>query len=169
MIAREAPPPVIIQTPGIQPEIAIPAVPADERVWVPQAADVWFRPLMLNTVTGGWCNLLRVRKGGILSRHRHPGAVHGYVIKGAWRYLEHDWVAETGSYVYEPPGETHTLVVDDRHGEMITFFNISGAMIYVDEAGRQTGYEDVFTKLEMCRKHYVEVGLGADYIEQFVR
>ena len=37
---------------GIQPEIAVAAVPDDERVWVPQAPDVWFRPLLLNTVTG---------------------------------------------------------------------------------------------------------------------
>jgi 2,4'-dihydroxyacetophenone dioxygenase len=36
---------------------------------------------------------------------------------------------------------------------MITFFNIHGAMVYVDEPGT-TGYEDVFTKIEMCRRHY---------------
>ena len=41
---------------------------------------------------------------------------------------------------------------------MITFFNISGAMIYVDADGRQTGYEDVFTKIEMCRAHYATSG-----------
>ena len=123
---------------GIQPEIALAALPADERVWVPQAPDVWFRPLLLNTVSGGWCNLLRVRRSGILSRHRHPMLVVGYVIKGRWRYLEHDWIAEEGSFVYEPPGEIHTLTVPDDCPEMITFFNISGAMIYLDEQGRQT-------------------------------
>ncbi len=96
---------------GIQHEIALAALPEDERVWVPQAPDVWFRPLLLNTVSGGWCNLLRVRKSGILSRHRHPMLVVGYVIKGRWRYLEHDWIAEEGSFVYEPPGEVHTLTV----------------------------------------------------------
>jgi len=96
----------------------------------------------------------------------------GYVIRGAWRYLEHDWVAREGSFVYEPPGEIHTLVVDEAVGsanEMITFFNIHGAMVYVDEAGQTTGYEDVFTKIAMCRAHYQSVGLGADYVEQFVR
>ena len=162
---------MITQLPGIQPEIAILAVPEDERVWVPQAADVWFRPLLLNTVTGGWCNLLRVRKSGVLSRHIHPSVVTGYVIKGSWRYLEHDWIATQGSFVYEPPGEIHTLVVDAAVGasEMITFFNIQGAMVYVDEAGKVTGYEDVFTKIEMCRKHYREAGLGAEYVDRFVR
>src|SRR5688572_3147458 len=71
-------------------EIAITAVPDDERVWVPQAEGVWFRPLFLNTLQGQWCNLLRVRRAGILSRHLHPQPVHGYVIKGRWHYLEHD-------------------------------------------------------------------------------
>ena len=162
---------MIIQHAGIQPEIAVRAVPEDERVWVPQAPEVWFRPLLLNTVTGSWCNLLRVRKAGVLSRHIHPSWVTGYVIKGAWRYLEHDWVASEGSFVYEPPGEIHTLVVDAAAGadEMITFFNIHGAMIYLDAEGRHTGYEDVFTKIEMCRAHYAACGLGADYVQQFVR
>jgi hypothetical protein len=34
---------------------------------------------------------------------------------------------------------------------MITLFNISGAMIYLDAEGNTIGYEDIFTKLEMCR------------------
>ena len=46
-------------------EIATAASPGDERVWVPQAPKVWFRPLLLNTVTGSWCNLLRVRQSGV--------------------------------------------------------------------------------------------------------
>ena len=162
---------MITQLPGIQPEIAQQAIPDDERVWVPQAKDIWFRPLLLNTVTGSWCNLLRVRKAGVLSRHIHPSVVVGYVIKGAWRYLEHDWVAREGSFVYEPPGEIHTLVVDEIVGaqEMITFFNITGAMVYVDQAGNVTGYEDVFTKIAMCRKHYAECGLGDTFVDQFIR
>lgn len=161
----------IVQLPGIQPEIAQKAIPDDERVWVPQAPGVWFRPLLLNTVNGGWCNLLRVRKAGVLSRHIHPAIVTGLVLKGAWRYLEHDWIATEGSFVFEPPGEIHTLVVDEQVGaqEMITFFNIQGAMVYLDEKGAVTGYEDVFTKIEMCRKHYEECGLGGEFVEQYVR
>ena len=153
----------------IQPEIAVAAIPVDERVWVPQAPGVCFRPLLLNTVSGGWCNLLRVRKSGVLSKHRHPMMVVGYVIKGKWSYREHDWVATEGSFVYEPPGEVHTLEVPADCPEMITFFNIQGAMIYLNDANEQTGYEDVWTKLEMCRAHYAANGLGADYVDQFVR
>jgi 2,4'-dihydroxyacetophenone dioxygenase len=153
-----------------QKEIVVPsAIPEDERLWVPQAENVWFRPLCLNVSQGYWMNLLRVRKSGVLSRHRHPQAVHGMVLKGRWRYLEHDWMATEGSYVFEPPGETHTLYVPEDVVEMITYFQVNGVMIYCDPYGNQTGYEDVFTKLEMCRKHFTEVGLGADYVMQFVR
>lgn len=154
---------------GIQPEIAVGAIPDDERIWVPQAPDVWFRPLLLDTVRGGWCNLLRVRKSGVLHRHRHPMAVTGYVIKGRWKYLEHAWTAEAGSFVYEPPGEIHTLTVPPDCDEMITFFSIGGAMIYLDVNDRVIGYEDVWSKIEMCRRHYAAVGLGAGYVDAFVR
>ena len=153
-----------------QPEIVVPdAIPKDERLWVPQAENVWFRPLCLNVSQGYWMNLLRVRKAGVLSRHRHPNPVHGFVLKGRWHYLEHDWVAEEGGYVYEPPGETHTLVVPDDVEEMITYFQVNGVMYYVDPHGKHLGYEDVFTKIDLCRKHYAEVGIGADYVDQLIR
>lgn len=152
------------------PELVIAdALPKDERLWVPQAENVWFRPLCLSASRGYWVNLLRVRKSGVLSRHRHPQPVHGYVMRGRWRYLEHDWVATEGSYVYEAPGETHTLVVDEGVTEMITLFQVNGAMIYVDPDGRVQGYEDVFTKIEMCKQHFEAVGLGATHVETFIR
>ena len=95
--------------------------------------------------------------------------MHGYVLKGKWRYLEHDWTAEEGGYVYEPPGETHTLYVPEDCEEMITMFQVNGVMNYVDPWGKTIGFEDVFTKIDMCRKHYVECGLGADFVKQFIR
>jgi hypothetical protein len=71
--------------------------------------------------------------------------------------------------VFEPPGEVHTLTVPADCPEMITFFNIQGAMIYVDDQNRQTGYEDVFTKIDLCRTHYRDNGLGASYVDAFIR
>ena len=151
-------------------EIVVPdVVPEDERVWVPQAENVWFRPVCLHASQGYWVNLLRVRKSGVLSRHRHPAPVHGYVIRGSWHYLEHDWIATAGSYVFEPPGETHTLVVPEDVPEMITLFHITGAMIYVDPWGKVMAYEDVFSKIEMCRKHYDACGLGSKYLDTLIR
>ena len=170
-----------LQPPEALPEIFIPHVyqahPAedaptadqDELLWVPQTDTVSFRPLCLCTSGGYYVNLLRVKGAGMLSRHRHPGPVHGHVLKGRWRYLEHDWIAETGSYIFEPPGEIHTLVVPDGVDEMITLFHVTGALLYCDPDGKVVGGEDVFTKLELAKKHYAKVGLGADYVNQFVR
>jgi 2,4'-dihydroxyacetophenone dioxygenase len=42
-------------------------------------------------------------------------------------------------------------------------------MIYVDPDGRMLGYEDVFTKIDLCRKHYTAVGLGESFVDQFLR
>ena len=145
------------------------AIPTDDRIWVKQSENVWFRPLCLNVSAGYWVNLLKVTKSGVLSRHRHSSPVHGFVLKGRWHYLEHDWTAEEGSYVFEPPGETHTLVVPDDVEEMITLFQVNGTMNYVDPYGQLTGFEDVFTKIDMCRAHYSKVGLGDDYVDQFIR
>jgi 2,4'-dihydroxyacetophenone dioxygenase len=63
-------------------------------------------------------------------------------------------------------------VVDEASGgytEMITFFNIHGAMVYVDDTGQTTGCEDVFTKIAMCKAHFETVGLGAGRVDPFVR
>jgi len=136
---------------------------------VPIAQGIWSRPLMLDTVHGAWVNVMRSRASGVVNRHRHPGPVHGYVIQGRWRYLEHDWTAEPGAYVFEPPGETHTLVVEPETDEMLTLFWVSSCMIYLDEDGRQIGYDDVFTKIDQFREHLESVGLGADYVERFIR
>jgi hypothetical protein len=52
---------------------------------------------------------------------------------------------------------------------MITFFQVNGAMIYVDPDGRCTGFDDVFTRIDKCRAHYRAVGLGEGYVDQFIR
>lgn len=97
---------------GMLEDLVIPEVlhpDSDERLWVPQARDVSFRPLLLSVSQGYFVNLLRVRKTGILSRHRHAGPVHAITLKGRWHYLEHEWWAEQGGYSFEPPDEIHTL------------------------------------------------------------
>jgi 2,4'-dihydroxyacetophenone dioxygenase len=145
------------------------AIPDDERLWVPQAPQVWFRPLLLDTVTGQWVNVLRVRRSGILSRHLHPAPVYGYVLKGSWRYLEHEWEAVEGAFVFEPPGEVHTLVVDGVVQEMITLFHVCGCLVYLDSENRPLFTEDVHSKIDKARRHYRSVGLGEDWVRRYIR
>lgn len=141
----------------------------EEKFWVPQSENVWFRPLLLSVSQGYFVNILRVRKSGILSRHRHAGPVHAIVLKGRWHYLEHDWWANQGNYAFEPPGDIHTLEVPEDVTEMVTLFHVTGAYIYVDPQGNPTGVEDVFSKIEKAREHYEKVGLGSGFVDQFIR
>jgi quercetin dioxygenase-like cupin family protein len=141
----------------------------DERDWVPQAPDVSFKPLLLNVTQGYFINILRVCASGVLSRHRHYGPVHAFTLRGTWRYLEHDWVASAGDYAFEPPGETHTLVVPDDVQEIATLFHVTGGYAYIDPYGVVLGYEDVFTKLEEASRHYESIGLGKDYVRRLIR
>ncbi len=52
---------------------------------------------------------------------------------------------------------------------MITLFQVNGAMIYCDPDGKCTGFDDVFTRIDKCRKHYATNGLGEGYVDQFIR
>ncbi len=154
---------------GMPPEIyAAGALDVDAGLWIPQAPGVWFRPLVFGVSTGYYVNLLRVRAAGVLSRHRHSGPVHAFTLRGTWRYLEHPWTARAGDYVYEPPGETHTLVVDGGE-EMITLFHVTGGYTYVDPEGLATGYEDVYTKLERARAYLHVLGTDAGTLEALIR
>jgi quercetin dioxygenase-like cupin family protein len=152
---------------GMKPEIVAHGT-EDERLWIEIEPNVWFRPLAFDMTNGSHCELLRVRRGGVLSKHRHPSPVHGFVLKGKWRYLEHSWEATAGSYVYEPPGEVHTLTVDDDD-EMITFFYIGGAVLYTDEEENVVHVEDNIGLIQLCRDHFEKVGLGADFVNHFIR
>ena len=157
---------------GMLTDVFMPGVldlDADEHLWVPQADGVWFKPLVLSVSQGYYVNLLRVRNSGVLSRHRHNGPVHAFTLRGRWHYLEHAWEASENGYAFEPPGETHTLVVPDDVPEMITLFHVTGGYVYVDPDGVALGYEDVFTKLAAARRHYEAIGLGADYAAGITR
>ena len=142
--------------------------PNDERLWVPNGPGRWSRPLCLNVSQGYWVHITKVTEAGIVSRHRHPAPVHGFVLEGKWRYLERDWEATAGSYLYEPPGDVHTLVVDEGES-MKTLFHNSGALLYCDEDGKTIGSTDVFDRVQAARNHFEEVGLGSDFVKRFIR
>ena len=142
--------------------------PNDERLWVPNGPGRWSRPLCLNVSQGYWVHITKVTEAGSVSRHRHPAPVHGFVLEGKWRYLERDWEATAGSYLYEPPGDVHTLVVDEGES-MNTLFHNSGALLYCDEDGETIGATDVFDRVQAARNHFEEVGLGSDFVKRFIR
>lgn len=144
----------------------------DDRRWVPYADGVWFQPCAFNVTSGGFSVLLKALPGAQLGVHYHVGTVRGYTMSGHWRYLEHDWVAKPGTFIYEPAGEAHTLVIpEDSPAPALILFIVEGGLLYLDGAatGAFAAYEDGFTMLELTRKYYREAGLDARQLDLLVR
>jgi quercetin dioxygenase-like cupin family protein len=135
-------------------------VAADDIPWVPQEPGRWFKPLQFFETSGTWVNLVRMEPGRRIRRHIHAGgAVQAYVLEGSWRYLEHDWVAGPGSYVFEPAGGTHTLeVLGDV--PMVTLFVVSGVIQYLGDDGAVVQQDDLHSRhrlyLDHCREQGIE-------------
>ena len=156
--------------PGALPEIYHDNAPLDdERYYAPLSETVGTRPLLIIPSQNRWCDVLMSKGAGLVNRHYHPHQVFAYTISGKWGYLEHDWVATAGDWLYEPPGEAHTLVAYEYHEPMKVTFNVTGPLIWLDENGEQNGTFDVFDYIQLCKEHYEKVGIGADYIDRLIR
>jgi quercetin dioxygenase-like cupin family protein len=135
------------------------AVESAEIPWVPQEPGRWFKPLQFVTATGQWVNLVKMEPGRSIRRHIHAGgSVQAYVIEGSWRYLEHEWIARPGSYVFEPAGGVHTLEVlgDD---EMVTLFIVNGVIQYLDDEENVVQQDDLHSRRRLYIDHCREIGV----------
>ena len=84
-----------------------------------------------------------------MQTHKHTGPVFAYTETGAWRYLESDFVNTAGSYLYEPAGSVHTLVVPDDNTEPTdVFFAIHGANLNLDADGNVESVYDAGSILQ---------------------
>ena len=109
------------------------------------------------------------KRAGLVNRHYHPSQIFAYTISGKWGYLEHDWTATAGDFIYEAPGESHTLVAYDSGEPMRVFFIVQGPLIWLDEQGNPSGHYDVFDYIAAARAHYDKVGIGAGYVDSLLR
>lgn len=144
-------------------EVSLPdqAIDSEKIPWVPQGERSWFKPLRFDLSTGRWINVLKVEGDGKINRHRHTGGqVMGYCLEGSWRYLERDWIARPHTLVYEPPGDIHTLVVNEGEEGMMTLFILEGTIQYLDDDDNLIYQDDVFSKyeryLDYCEKQGIE-------------
>jgi 2,4'-dihydroxyacetophenone dioxygenase len=145
------------------------AATSDERLYVPFTDTVSSRPLWISPRQNKWADILYAKRAGLVNRHYHPHEVFAYTISGKWGYLEHEWTATAGDFIYETPGEGHTLVAYDHPEPMRVFFIVTGPLIWLDEAGNGAGHFDVHDYIAMCRTHYDKVGLGSGRIDALFR
>jgi hypothetical protein len=71
--------------------------------------------------------------------HKHSGEVHAFTFAGSWRYLEYPDSPDNraGSYLFEPPGSTHTLkVADDAECPTDVLFVMYGALLHLGRTAR---------------------------------
>ncbi len=156
--------------PGALPEIYRAKVAqADERWFLPLSPTVGSMPLWISPTRNMWADVLMAKGAGLVNRHYHPHQVFAYTISGKWGYLEHAWTATAGDFVYEAPGESHTLVAYESDEPMRVFFVVQGPLIWLDEQGAAVGQYDVFDYIAQAREHYDRVGLGAARIDALFR
>jgi quercetin dioxygenase-like cupin family protein len=106
---------------------------------------IQLKALMIDVEGGRYAVRMRFRAGLRVAPHKHTGEVHAYTFSGEWNYLEYaDSPANVaGSYLFEPPGTTHTLKIADDAGEWTeVLFILYGAMLHMDETGAIVGVTD---------------------------
>ncbi len=87
-----------------------------------------------DVATGVWVVANRFDPGMAVQRHRHTGQVFAWTTAGCWMYQEYGVRYEAGSYVHEPAGSVHTLVVPADNTEITeVFFVIHGANLNLDD------------------------------------
>ncbi len=109
--------------------------------FIPYSEHVTIKLLRIDRASGQLAVILKGPPGARIGRHKHYGSVTLYTIKGAWRYLEHDWVAREGDFIFETASSSHTFVTEGE--EMVEVFAIvEGALEFQDDDGNPIGIED---------------------------
>jgi quercetin dioxygenase-like cupin family protein len=76
------------------------------------------QPLFLDPSQGIWVLRVIFHPGVILPKHYHTGTVHLFTLSGRWNYVEYpDQPQTAGSYLFEPGGSVHQLMVPADVGE----------------------------------------------------
>src|SRR5215831_11302095 len=88
----------------------------EESPWVPFGPNAAIRHLLFDTRHNTYSNILWLKSAGVIGTHKHRGTVTMFCLEGSTRYLEYDWVAGPGDFIYETPGLIHTLVSDHPTG-----------------------------------------------------
>jgi 2,4'-dihydroxyacetophenone dioxygenase len=108
----------------------------DELPWVEIGDGSLMKVLQVKEREGLWVILSRFPAGYQVQTHKHTGPVYAFTMSGAWKYRESDFVNRAGSYLYEPAGSVHTLIVPDDNTETTeVFFAIWGANLNLDANG----------------------------------
>lgn len=92
--------------------------------------------LQVDVEAGLWVIRTKFEPGVKVQTHKHTGHIFAFTISGSWHYLEYPEVNVAGSYLYEPAGSQHTLIVPESNDGMTdVWFAIHGANLNLDADG----------------------------------
>lgn len=118
--------------------------------WATLAPGIEMKVMRIGEGTERYTVMNRFAPGTLLPKHHHHGAVHAFTISGRWGYLEYDWVAEAGDYIFEEVGTVHTLKVpDDAAQDAVVSFVIDKGMDFLDDDGNVIHTETADSIVEM--------------------
>ena len=122
----------------------------DDLPWATLAPGIEIKVLRSGAGSGRYTLMNRFAPGTVLPRHHHHGEVHAFTLSGRWGYVEYDWEATAGDYVYEEPGSVHTLSVPaDATEPALIQFVIDQGMDFLDDAGTPFHREDAASITEL--------------------
>lgn len=128
-------------------------------VFVDQGVELKVLQVKINE--GLWVIRNRFAPGSRVQTHKHTGSVFAFTTRGAWRYAESDFVNVGGSYLYEPAGSVHTLVVPESNTDTTeVWFAITGANLNLDANGNVEMVIDAGMVLQYYRMSCEAAGLG---------
>jgi len=135
--------------------------------WVPFAPysdEVFLKYYRIDPVRGEILVSMRFPSTVQLPTHYHTGLVIAHTVKGAWRYLEHDWVSKAGDTVYETAGSSHT---PDAVEDSEVFFVIVGELEFVDQDGNLLARENWSTSMQRYLAYCEANGIEAHDLTSF--
>ena len=102
----------------------------------------------------------RLDPGLRLRTHIHTGHVFAWTLSGTWKYIEYPEASEANSYLYEPAGSAHTLVVpEDSKEPADVIFIVHGSNIELGAEGDYQGATDAATIARAYLRSCNELGL----------
>lgn len=108
----------------------------DELPFVELEPGVELQVLQVDIPNGLWVIRNRFAPGTKVQKHKHTGQVFAFTQSGSWKYEEYPEVNRAGSYLFEPAGSIHTLVVPETNTEVTdVWFAIYGANLNLAEDG----------------------------------
>ena len=109
------------------------------------------------------------KQNGLVFEHRLPGMQRLHHLPLSPGQFGLDPVHKQGDFVYETPGEAHTLIAYESDEPMLVHFKVKGPLVWLDENGDAEDFFDVHDYIRICKEHYEQVGLGADMIDALMR